>query len=86
MFTVALIIYLSACKWFISASRSLSSVKNNQKGLVKYFGVVFGSFEIVMSEYLMSFKKGHIFIKYFFLAEILYNYCCLEFISALGIS
>ena len=48
--------------------------------------VVFGSFEIVMSEYLMSFKKGHIFIKYFFLAEILYNYCCLEFISALGIS
>ena len=48
--------------------------------------MVLGFFEVVMSEYLMGFKKGHIFIKYFFLVEILYNYCCLEFIYALGIS
>ena len=59
---------------------------SNQKEVLKYFEVVFGSFEVVMSEYLMSFKNGHIFIKYFFLVEILYNYCCLGFIYALGIS
>ena len=37
--------------------------------LLKYFEVVFGSFELVMSEYLMGFKKGYIFMKYFFSSE-----------------
>ena len=31
--------------------------------------MAFGSFEVVVSENLMRFKKGHIFIKYFFSSE-----------------
>ena len=36
----------------------------------------FGSSEVVVNGYLTSFKKGHIFIKWFFPVEFLYNYCC----------